>query len=145
MKPEEIKEIQRRSFERLGKGLDHGVEFRLCGDTTWVTPREREDGSAELCYLNTGFEYRIRPDTVNVFGVELPDWRGRNQEHEITYSFQSSEALIKWQEFFSGCMTGKYAQKPKNKVTADQIKAILYLRPAENAAQKIIDLFERAE
>lgn len=148
MKPEEIKEIQRRSFERLGKGLDHGVQYKDDAGS-WVDCAKQNDGTAFTGW-HGHLEYRIRPDTVNVFGVELPSMRS-GYYYEIDgvwfarIQFDEEDEAKKFWEFVEDCQCGVYAQKPKKKVTADQIKAILYLRPAENAAQKIIDLFEKGE
>lgn len=140
MTPEEIKEIQRQSFARLAEGKGHGVQYQNFGE--WIDVRTRADGSADISWT-VPCEYRIRPDTVNVFGIELPAPEASGECSYGGYQF-SSENIQKWYAFIRACMQGKYAQK---KVTAEDVEREVkayYESTPQFIAKKIFDLFESA-
>ena len=112
MKPEQILEIQRASFKRLSEGKDHGVEWRIAGDTTWRPCAAHENGSVKSVF--DAREYRIRPDTVNVFGLDLPahneDAKGSFLRfHDREFTFRTVEHRDEWLRFMADCLSEKYA------------------------------------
>lgn len=148
MTPEEIKEIQRQSFERLGKGLDHGVERRSRHDSEspwreWESASRHSNGSAYF-YDGPNNEYRIRPETVNVFGHELPaplTSLGERQKYWFVdcnetffmstlsseaarlkngQCFKSQEDAQAWADFFLKCRKGEFAQNPAQQREIDR-------------------------